>query len=233
MKQPLTHIRNEEDGSIAITEESLIRKFTDRIDFPYLVSFPRTGSHWLRMLMELYFEKPSLVRAFYYKAPQDFTCYHWHDEDLKLRRRNVIYLYRNPIPTIYSQLMYYQEDVDDVIRIQYWSDLYAQHLTKWLLADDFTTRKIVLTYEGLQSDLGNEFQKVCHHLDQVFVVQKLDLAAAQVSKENLKKKTRHDNQVVNLSNDYAAQRERFEQRHARLVMDTVLNRHADMQSLFP
>ena len=225
--------KNGEDGSVGITEESLIRKFTDQPDFPYLVSFPRTGSHWLRMLMELYFEKPSLVRSFYYKESKDFTCYHWHDEDLKLRRRNVLYLYRNPVPTIYSQLMYYREDPDDVARIQYWSGLYAQHLQKWLITDNFTTRKTVLAYEGLQKDLVAEFQKVCHHLDQVFDAGKLELAAAQVTKENLKKKTRHDSQVVNLSNSYAAQRERFEQRHACLVMDNVLSRDAGLQSVFP
>ena len=33
-------------------------------EFPYLISFPRTGSHWLRMLMELYFDRPSLTLLF-------------------------------------------------------------------------------------------------------------------------------------------------------------------------
>ncbi len=30
-------------------------------DLPYLISYPRTGSHWLRLVMEEYFDKPSLV----------------------------------------------------------------------------------------------------------------------------------------------------------------------------
>ena len=47
--------------------------------------------------MELYLEKPSLVRAFYYKDASDFTCYHTHDMDLQLRRQNVIYLYHDPV----------------------------------------------------------------------------------------------------------------------------------------
>ena len=101
------------DGSVSVDDPEVIKSFTDNPDFPYLVSFSRTGSHWLRMIMELYFEKPSLVRAFYFKDANDFTCYHTHDMDLELRRENVIYLYRNPVETVYSQLCYYKEDPDD------------------------------------------------------------------------------------------------------------------------
>jgi hypothetical protein len=225
--------RNDEDGSVGITDESLIRRFTDRPEFPYLVSFPRTGSHWLRMLMELYFEKPSLVRAFYHKAPTEFTCYHWHDEDLGLRRQNVIYLYRNPVPTIYSQLMYYREDVGDPARIQHWSTLYGEHLKKWLFTETFTTRKTFLTYEGLKSDLAAEFEKVCRHLGQPFDHSKLEQVRAQATKDNLKKKTKHDGQVVNLSQAYAEQRDTFRRRHADFVMGIVSNCHPGLRSLFP
>ena len=225
-------LRSEDDGSVGITDESLIRRFTDRPEFPYLVSFPRTGSHWLRMLMELYFEKPALVRAFYSKEPTDFTCCHCHDEDLKLRRQNVIYLYRNPVPTVYSQLMYYREDTDDPARITRWAALYGEHLKKWLFAETFTTRKTVLTYEGLKTDLAAEFEKVCRHLGCGLDAGKLEQARAQATKENLKVKTRHDPQVVSLSEAYAQQREAFQQRHGALVLDTVTGRHAGLSSLF-
>ena len=80
--------------------------------------------------MELYFERPSLVRAFYYKDNQDFMTYHTHDIDLDVYRKNVIYLYRDPVPTIYSQLNFYQESTRDLSRIEYWSTLYAKHLSK-------------------------------------------------------------------------------------------------------
>jgi hypothetical protein len=53
------------DGSVSVDDPKTIKSFTDNPDFPYLVSFSRTGSHWLRMVMELYFEKPSLVRVLF------------------------------------------------------------------------------------------------------------------------------------------------------------------------
>src|SRR5664280_1077746 len=105
------------DGSVSVNDQALIDACLSNPDFSFLVSFPRTGSHWLRMIMELYFKKPSLVRIFYFKDAQEFTCYHRHDEELDIERRNVLYLYRNPVDTIYSQLGYYKEDVDNEERI--------------------------------------------------------------------------------------------------------------------
>ena len=222
----------EEEGSVGVTDERLIRKFTDNPEFPYLVSFPRTGSHWLRLLMELYFGKPSLVRAFYTENPTDFTCCHSHDDDLALRRRNVIYLYRNPVPTIYSQLQYYKENCDDRERIAHWAAQYGRHLMKWLATDDFTARKTVVTYEGLKSNLAAEFEKICRHLDAPFDPERLRQAAGRVSKEDLKRKTRHDQQVVNLSRAYDDEREAFCARHAAFVMETVIGEDPALRALW-
>jgi hypothetical protein len=209
------------EGSVHITDDRIIRKFTSNPDFPYLVSFPRTGSHWLRMMMELYFEKPSLTRAFYYHAPKDFTSYHHHDEDLKLFRPNVIYLYRKPVPTVFSQMTYYKEDLDDQSRIIYWSELYARHLSKWLITDNFTNMKTVLRYEELMDNLDSEFAKICVHLGAQFNPRKLHKVSAQVSKEKLKEKTTHDSQVVNLSNEYDNRRKDF-YRNSQLIEQRML-----------
>lgn len=148
--------------SIQISRDIVESKISDS-GFPYLISFPRTGSHWLRMIMELYFEKPSLVRAFYYKNATSFTCYHRHDEKLEIQRKNVIYLYRNPVDTIYSQMNYYKEHIEDTYRIKYWANLYGRHLKKWLIDEAFTNKKTVLTYDGLKSNMEQEFVKICSH----------------------------------------------------------------------
>jgi len=51
---------------VHVTDPKILDHFLKNADFPWLISFPRTGSHWLRMIMELYFEKPSLRRVFFY-----------------------------------------------------------------------------------------------------------------------------------------------------------------------
>lgn len=216
LKKIMNRVMNP-DGSVSVDDPEVIKAFTDNPDFPYLVSFSRTGSHWLRMIMELYFKKPSLVRAFYFKDATDFTCYHTHDMDLKLRRENVLYLYRNPVETVYSQLCYYKENPDNEERRQHWTNLYARHLSKWLVHDDFTRKKTVITYEGMKSNMAQEFIKVCRHFGEELDKLKLKAALEKVSKAELKKKTTHDEQVVNLTVEYQRNRIAFTLRYSEQI----------------
>jgi hypothetical protein len=207
--------------SIAVLDKKRIDAFVSKPDFPFLISFPRTGSHWLRMVMELYFETPSLVRIFYYKDAKDFTCYHRHDEDLNIERENVIYLYRHPVDTIYSNLYHYGESLDDKKRVQYRSNLYGLHLKKWLLEENFTTRKTIITYEGMKKDMDSEFQKICRHFSVPFEQGKLHEALCRVTKKEVQTKTTHDPRVINLSKNYLIKKEEFKQKQAALIMDCI------------
>jgi hypothetical protein len=221
------------DGSAAINDLDVIKSFTGKPDFPYLVSFSRTGSHWLRMIMELYFEKPSLVRAFYFKDATDFTCYHTHDMDLQLHRENVIYLYRDPVETVYSQLCYYKEDPVDEERRRHWTNLYARHLAKWLVQEDFTRKKTVITYKGMKSDMAHEFAKVCRHFGEELNIRKLEAVLEKVSKAELKKKTIHDEQVVNLSSSYQDGRKLFETKYGSVIFDEIFATDHRLANFFP
>jgi len=220
LKKIISRVMNA-DGSASIDDPAVIKSFTDKPDFPYLVSFSRTGSHWLRMIMELYFEKPSLVRAFYFKDANDFTCYHTHDMDMELKRENVIYLYRNPVETVYSQLSYYKESPDDPDRRQHWTNLYARHLAKWLVHDDFTKKKTIITYEGMKSNMADEFAKVCRHFGKEPDLRKLESVLEKTSKGELKKKTVHDQQVVNLSAEYQMSRTAFADRYSEQIFSEI------------
>ena len=221
----------EDASSVEITDPALLRRFLDNPGFPHLISFPRTGSHWLRLLMELYFEKPSLVRSFYFKDAQDFTCYHRHDVELTLQARDVICLYRHPVPTVYSQLKYGNENIEDTERIVYYARLYGRHLKKWLITENFTRQKTIITYERLSADPSAEFAKVCAHFKKEFDREKFLQVVARVSKESLKEKTAHDQQVVNLSASYQQQRESFAQSHAPLVMETVFAQDPNLKPI--
>jgi hypothetical protein len=220
------------DGSVSVNDPEVIKSFTENPDFPYLVSYSRTGSHWLRMIMELYFEKPALSRIFYFKDATDFTCYHRHDMDLDLRRENVIYLYRYPVDTVYSQLCYYKESLDDEARRRHWTDLYARHLSKWLVRDDFTRKKTVVTYERMKLDIQGEIKKLCDHFGQDLNVEKLGTALERVSKDELKKKTQHDSQVVNLTDVYRDNREVFQNKYGQAIFDEIYTVEPTLESWF-
>ena len=216
-----------------VINNKIVQQYIDNPDFPWLISFPRTGSHWLRMLMELYFKKPSLVRTFFYHKAKDFTCYHRHDEDLKIENvNNIIYLYRNPIDTVYSQMNYYNEDLMNNDRIIYWAELYGMHLSKWLYDETFSQKKVVLTYEGLKNNLVKEFEKLCEFFEHEFIENKIIKINEMVSKEKLKKKTKHDQQVVNLSNEYQIVRQKFTYQNKEKIYNSVFNKNSKLENIF-
>ena len=224
---------SDKDTSIKVNQKK-VDNITKHPDFPFLISFPRTGSHWLRMIMELYFEKPSLVRIFYKqnKKAKSFTCYHRHDLDLEIQRNNVLYLYRHPVPTIYSQLNYHKEDFNNDKNIIKWAELYGKHLSKWLIEENFTEKKTILTYEGLQNDIYTEFEKVCKHFDMELDEHKLGKILPLVSKENLKKKTKHDKDVVNLEDSYKNNRKDFIENKSQLIFDTISRKNNNLRIYF-
>jgi hypothetical protein len=233
IQQLVTDPSSIKDLSLRVRDEKLLQQYIEDSYFPFFVSFPRTGSHWLRLLMELYFERPSLVRVFYFKESQDFLTLHTHDEDLDVSdRKNVLYLYRNPIPTIYSQLKFYSEDTNDLDCIKKWSVLYGKHLSKWLVEEDFTEKKTILRYENMTQNLASEFSKVTAHFDQELDVNKLNEVAAQVSKEEVKKKTAHDQRVINRSDNYADSREVFAEKQGDKVMNFVFEQNPQLEQFF-
>jgi len=208
--------------SVAITDPSIIEKFIHDESNTFLVSFPRTGSHWLRMIMELYFKRPSLVRVFYYPKITNYLTLHTHDKDLSVERENVIYLYRDPVETVYSQLNYYRENIHDQSRIVYWADQYGRHLDKWLCTERFTKKKTILTYGGMKHDVEEEFRKVTDHFGEKLDKNKLLKAVAMITKEEVKKKTSHDQQVVQLKADYEDLREEFKLVNSSFLMNALL-----------
>jgi len=218
-------------GSFHAAPET-IEAFVKDSDNPFLISFPRTGSHWLRMLMELYFERPGLVRIFFYEHAKSFTCLHTHDLELDVERNNVIYLYREPVDTVFSQLSYHKENINDPIRIQYWAELYGKHLNKWLFDEKFTVKKTIVAYEGLKTDLESEFRKICGFFKTDLDSKRLIAAAEQVSKDILKKKSLHDSQVINLSQRYQVERDLFGKTHGTEVVDCVVSQNSRLSNLF-
>jgi hypothetical protein len=220
------------EGSVAVHDQPILEAFINDPQNTFLISFSRTGSHWLRMLMELYFERPSLVRVFYYPERRDYLTLHTHDMDLEVVRPRVIYLYRDPVNTIYSQLNYYKENVNDRQRIFHWADLYGRHLDKWLHTENFTTQKTVLRYEGLVQNMPAEFAKLTEHFGQTLDLARLNAAAEKVSKSEVKKKTAHDSQVVNLNDRYETSREQFMKQQDEYVWQVVLANRPHLRSDF-
>lgn len=171
-------------------------RWTKNQDAPFLVSFPRTGSHWLRILLEVYSERPTLVRSFLKHQNIDFLLSHSHDENLDLKRKKVIYLYRNPVDTVFSQLWYYHQDVKDKNLVEFWTRQYAHHIIHWRFHESYAQQKLILQYENLLNKPLDEFEKLCYFLEISFDKKRFEECFSKVDKEFVKSLTPHDENAV-------------------------------------
>jgi len=197
-------------------DKEIVEIFIKNENFPFLVSFPRTGSHFLRMLMEAYFKRPCLVRTFYYPNKKNYTCYHTHDLKLEVKRKNIIYLHRNPIDVVYSQLKYNNEEINEDFILSYSYD-YKRHLDKWF-KEEFSEKKTIISYEDLIDKPDNEFKKICNHLNLEFNKNLFNKIYLSVTKEEVKKRTGHDSSVINLSQEYKDKKENFKSKYGDYIL---------------
>jgi len=172
-----------------------------------LVSYPRTGSHWFRVIMEQYLSRPCLPDSFFNTDLNNPWAYHLHDrivgfgdEGYTNNFDKVIYLYRNPVDTIYSMMRY--EKNDD------WKQFvteYKTHLQRWLHNHDDCKNYIAVKYEDIQKDYGKVFKCVLDYMDEEYNKDLLDVCYNKTTHELVKSLTSHDDQIVNqdiFSGDY-------------------------------
>jgi len=174
------------------------------------------------MFLELYFEQPLLKTTFFFHDRTDYLLLHAHDKNIDVERKNVLYLYRDPVETIFSQLSFYHEDTNDLDRIEYWTDLYGKHLAKWLHQEEFTRRKTVLRYDYLKSNPNYEFGKAIRHFETQVNEVRLSRILTKLTKTTVKKTAFYQPRAVNISKYYEKTREIFKREHVDRVWEILL-----------
>ena len=132
-----------------------------------LISFPRSGCHWLMRVIELCTDRPRMsVQGHpipWYNAKREPWGVHRHDYDfvnhtgeIKLlddelkpeNFSNVIYLYRNPVDALYS-LFEFLDCPKTEENIEMASQAYYLHKAKWLNGADQIPNFLTVRYEDL------------------------------------------------------------------------------------
>lgn len=209
-------------------------EITDK-QYPHLVSFPRTGSHWLRAMIEFYvgnfnkdFNYQETKKRFTYKHA--LTVNHIHDFDLTMERHNVIYMYRNIFDTIYSAMVYYRHDINDYKALDSMIEKYIGNLSKWLFDEKFITKKTIVSYDKLMSNRELEFEKICNHLEIDY--DKDHILGIDLSKEYISDKTNYDHKIVNISDVYKKNKEKFRIDSKEYIYDKAFSLDLRLKELF-
>jgi len=132
---------NKIDYTINICEEHL----------PILVSYPRSGSHYLRLLLESYSRRPIVPVSYYQHDNEDFIVGAIHDMELIYKPKSVIYLWRKDIvECIFSMLYFDNYDIDkDRPHFLRFVTSYCCNFLKWVKFSNFCEKKTIIKYENL------------------------------------------------------------------------------------
>jgi hypothetical protein len=154
-----------------------------------------------------------------------------HDMTLDFEAENVIYLYRNPIDCIFSNLKYDQTTIDNIELIDKYLNIWNKHIQKWVFDEKFTKRKVILSYENLKKDFVKEFSKLLVYLN-LEVDEKRIILAKETYTKNKIREIVHDKKVINNETDYELQRERFVDLFGKYIFDKLPLTHKDI-CIFP
>lgn len=201
-------------------ESEQIERFKQDEENIFLISYPRSGSHWLRVLMELYFGRPVLTRVFYRHDNEDFLLLHDHDLDLDIERKNIVYLKRRPVDVIFSKLFYDKKTGSDENVIGY-ANAYKTYRDKWS-KEDFTEKRLDVTYEKLCYAPKQVLNRLSEYYNQTYDERRAQSAVLAATRDEVARLT-SDNRLIapiNVSG-YGELRNKFKSRHSDSILEVL------------
>lgn len=188
---------------------------------PWLVSFPRTGSHRLRVVLELFFDRPMLTRHFFEHDNDDWLLIHDHDDRLTLEPNGpVVYLWREPVPTVFSQMTYlHGPGIDAWTEDQVRSvcDAYRGNLSRWLGDDPPRRPGVVVTYEAMSADMPSALVPVIGFLGGRPDADRIRAIEARVTEDLVASKSAYNERVMDTGDDKARRRDAFSDRFGAMI----------------
>lgn len=204
--------------------------YDKRMDnLPLFISFPRCGSHWLNCVMELYFNRPRLREGrttFLPPTRQDWMWFHDHDLELNLNRKNVLYLYRNPVDVLFSDTMSEKEEINEKFIFNR-AKLYNKHLKLYLLEYQV---KCYIRYEDLIKDFNTTFAIATKFFNKEFDTNQLEKCKRTVTKEALAQRSKNK-QFINMkltTQDYSDQRDNFRLKYSQKINEIVITKDLEL-----
>lgn len=170
-------------------------------ELPRLVSFPRTGSHWFRYIMEVATGTPAIVSSYYYPKPDKCWGLHIHDRWLDNKNipptknlQKVIYLFRDGLDTVYSVLRYDKtipdywdgtctELIDREVKAV--TSQYERHLKRWRYNREDIRSCLEIRYDDMAINTREIFEKVLQFLEIECSKEKLAFAIQDATKEKI------------------------------------------------
>ena len=178
--------------------------------YPLFVCYPRSGTHWVNYLMELYFDRPRALSGGISPLDQSRKDYMWissHDMDLKLlnkiskmkdyKFKKVLYLYRNSFEAVFSFIKFNVKNPDESPHFDYKTEKegfsnknvmkHFDHLHNHLQSYLDCKLVVPIKYDALKNEKTREkeFEKICNFFGEKFDSVKFNKVYNEIKDKNM------------------------------------------------
>jgi len=198
-------------------------------DSPYLVGFPRSGNHYVSVCLEKYTDNRSPISNYRGLAGRSLMVYRihagefrsTHDLNMDARFRNVVFLYRDPVDTLYSYCRY-MNILPNEVRIRQEADFWASHTMKWMFTETYSRRKVILCYDRLLADFCSEFGRLLDFFGIPKDEERMRHLQQSTPKEEIKALVdRKDGRVINVTKEYRVEKAEFVRTFGEIIMERI------------
>lgn len=202
----------------------------DQRNIPLFVSYPRTGSHWIQAVMEIYFDQPRApdqgngISWRPKKPKENYMWLHTHDRNFHVETIHplgAIFLYRDPVDAIYSLVLVRGGANEKNIRKA--AGRFKRLFKKWVLERKART---VLAYEDLLEEPLPHIKRVSKHFKIPWNEVKAQEALNTCTKEAILNKNQNHSKFHNssfLEPEYAINRIKFRKKWGKLILEDVID----------
>ena len=217
----------------------------DMTEIPAVVTYPRSGTHWINGIMQVYLngiylpydgtrpnvtsEDPLVIEWGLPSpsAPTEVLWYVTHDFDLKydcVHPYGVIFLFRNPIDSLYSnssKLTKMNNNATDNL-----CSKFKALINKWVLSGK---AKTVISYEEMEKTPMETMKKISKHFQKPFDQTRAEFAVRAMEKNLINSKPvpkvgKHQPAFgpVLLTNEYQNARVEYHKKHSDEIRNKII-----------
>lgn len=220
---------------LGLLTQEIDKEWLGDTENPVLISYPRSGRYWLIFMMEAYFKRLCNYFPSPYVEDNSRMILPWHDLDLISKPKNLIYLYREDvISVIFSWLSlgaFLEKGAPDFHAtnkdVEERTLQYARHLERYLFEDNFSEKKLVISYNGLINDGAFYFNKICEFFNVPFDLDRY----SNIEREFNRKRVGELNDRIGLgavitTSEYETKRRNFHKEFGSTIKEIFYSRYS-------
>lgn len=211
--------------NVWVVSNKKIKQLMKNNNITIMVSYPRSGSHMIRIILEQYTNRPLIPRTFlHYDKSNPILChFHYYFENYSNER--IIFLYRNPVDVVFSHIVFDKNEIN-IKNVNIYVEKYIEHFKYWMIKN--TEKNIfIIKFENFLKNSEKIFIDILKYIDEniIYDEEKFQNIYKKTNKKYISELTNDipllKNRVICQDENYENKREEFKNNFKNYIFDLM------------